>query len=159
MATTMECHHRDCKACGMQRVQHSLLEDFADGKTTYIWRCENCGTRTPKQMQKPHVRKPGFTPAQEKSIALIKERLLEKHYGDSSPMYEMKEFDVKDEGWFASVVAETGMKGDEGTAASILCRRRVHVAVGRCGGLEVLNAKIQHRRRGWFAVWHGQVEC
>lgn len=52
----------------------------------------------------------------------------------SAGRYEIKQYEVEDCGFFLSVYAVVGMKGDEGTMA-IICRDRVHLFVGKRGGI------------------------
>lgn len=56
------------------------------------------------------------------------------------------------------VVVEVGGVGDEGTAAALFCREHRHIAVGRRGGLHLLNAKLKTRAYGWFNAIHGRTE-
>ena len=73
-----------------------------------------------------------MTKSQERAIARI-ERLVQKElYNDE---YEIKEWDVHENEYFVSLVVETGRKNDEGTLASIICRDRAHLFIGKRGGI------------------------
>lgn len=56
-------------------------------------------------------------------------------YSRGNGRYEIKQYDVKEFPTFLSVVIEVGMTGDEGTLASVICRDRAHVFVGKRGGI------------------------
>lgn len=74
-----------------------------------------------------------MTREQERTVELIrKEAQKQFFYGDK---YEFKEFDVEENEYFVSVVAEVGLIGDEGTFAAVFCRDRVHLFVGKRGGV------------------------
>lgn len=74
--------------------------------------------------------------------------------------YELKEFTVSENKYFVSVVAEVGMKNDEGTLASILCRNRVHLYIGQRGGMTypmTKNGKHYRKRfNGYFQTYMEQ---
>lgn len=65
---------------------------------------------------------------------------------------EVKTFDMTHHaGCFTTYVTiETGLIGDEGTAASIYCRDRRHIAIAKNGGLTLLNAKRKRESLGRF---------
>ncbi len=48
------------------------------------------------------------------------------------------------------VTIETGLIGDEGSAASIYCRDHRHIAIAKNGGLTLLNAKRKRESLGRF---------
>lgn len=48
---------------------------------------------------------------------------------------EFKKFEVNEYDTFVSVYAIVGGKNDEGTMASVLCRERIHLFVGKRGGI------------------------
>lgn len=91
-----------------------------------------------------------MTPSQEKRISQIKELYLYYHsYGSDKDRYEVKKFEVnpispEQKRSIYSVVIEVGLKGDEGTTASIYCRNRNHFFIGRRGKIEVVKEK--HRK-------------
>ena len=74
-----------------------------------------------------------MTKAQENAIARIK-RMAEQTLCYSED-YEFKEWEVKENEYFVSVLLETGLKNDEGTWASIIARDRAHLFVGKRGGI------------------------
>lgn len=102
------------------------------------------------------------TPAQEKTVELLKERLLHKANRYRDPQnskhnpHEIKKFEVKHiEGSSRTyVVIELGMEGDEGTMASVFCRDYRHVSIGVRGGVTLLNAKSKRKSEGWWNVLH-----
>ena len=73
-----------------------------------------------------------MTKSQEGAIAKIKRLAEENLYSEK---YEIKEWEVVEYDSFISVVVETGLKGDEGTWASIIARDRAHLFVGTHGGI------------------------
>lgn len=138
-----------CRVCE-ERVPHTRLTDPDE------WRCENCGHRRPARPFKRRNRKPGKTASQEAAIERIKRQVLVAHAGEAHvDGYEVKEFTVEDFGWFVSLVVEVGLKGDEGTMASVFARTRRHIAIGRNGGVKLLNPKRKAEAQGWFNVLHG----
>lgn len=52
------------------------------------------------------------------------------------------------------VVIETGLIGDEGSAASIFCRDYRHIAIGKNGGLTLMNPKRKRESLGFFNCVH-----
>lgn len=73
-----------------------------------------------------------MTESQAKALCKILRELGTFNIGGNC---EIKEYEVEDYKQFISVVAEVGMVGDEGTLASLLCRYRVHLFVGKRGGI------------------------
>ena len=65
-----------------------------------------------------------------------------------------------------SLVIETGLIGDEGTLAAILCRDRIHVFVGKKGGVRCYvtarsgprKGKIVEYVDGWLGCCHRSME-
>ncbi len=92
--------------------------------------------------------------------------LHDAHVGSRDPSeskYEYKRFDVKESPETGQVflLTEVGLKNDEGTMASILCRSSRHIAIGKKGGLTLLNARKTRGKkldtkyvRGRRAVWY-----
>lgn len=64
--------------------------------------------------------------------------------------YEIKQYEVKEYDCFVSVALEVGMKDDKGTWASIFCRDRVHLFIGKRGGISypVCGRKVSRVRLG-----------
>lgn len=81
-----------------------------------------------------------MTKAQEKMINNIK-YWMEKDLFFDKEKYEVKKFEVEETAYFVSVVGEVGLKGDEGTLASVICRNRFHLFVGPKGGISYYNKK------------------
>jgi len=80
-----------------------------------------------------------MTEKQARVVKMLRRRVIQMDgHGDK---YEYKRFDVKEMDCdLVSVVSEVGLIGDEGTAASILCRTHRHILVGKRGGLTLVNA-------------------
>lgn len=73
--------------------------------------------------------------------------------------FELKEFRVNECEYFVSVVAEVGMVGDEGSLASIFCRNRVHIYVGKRGAMTYPCYKNgKHSRRRFVGYWTTYVD-
>lgn len=92
----------------------------------------------------------------------IRERILDARYGHTKDSYEIKRFEIHQRAdlQMAFLVVETGLKNDEGTAASILCRDYRHILLGVKGGVELLNPKRKGRtiNRGMLNVLHNLVK-
>lgn len=76
-----------------------------------------------------------MTNAQEKTLYRVLKMANEFDYSRGKGEYEIKRYEVDDCEYFISVVIETGIIGDEGTLASVLCRDRVHLFIGKRGGI------------------------
>lgn len=77
-----------------------------------------------------------MTKRQEVMIQKIKRYIEENDMFKNSPDYEFKEFSVEETDYGTVIVySVTGMKNDEGTMASILCRNTRHIFIGKRGGL------------------------
>ena len=76
-----------------------------------------------------------MTDGQAKALCRVLKMAETFDFSHGKGEYEIKEYEVKDCEYFLSVVIETGMVGDEGTMASILCRNRVHLFIGKRGGI------------------------
>ena len=77
-----------------------------------------------------------MTKQQERKVNMIREQ-AENLHGKHSSEYEIKEWKVEENEFFVSVVVEVGMIGDEGTMASIICRDRLQVFIGKRGGAKI----------------------
>ena len=109
-----------------------------DGDFHTYWICNNCGDRklvTPRRSFTPHT----INARQQRTIDRLHAELLR-----DDDRHEWKSFDVSttDYGpiWLS---CETGMKDDEGTAASIICRDSWHIQIKAGGGTRV------HRSPNW----------
>lgn len=91
-----------------------------------------------------------MTRAQETAVKRIRHLTDGLLFGDN---FEIKEWEVEDCGSFVAVTVETGLKNDKGTMASILCRDRAHLFIGKRGGITYpvyRNGKqIQRRFNGY----------
>ena len=67
-------------------------------------------------------------------------------YSRGAGTYEIKEYKVEETEYFLSVVLEVGMIGDEGTMAQVFCRDRVHLFVGKRGGITY---PVTNKRGQW----------
>lgn len=77
-----------------------------------------------------------MTKMQEMKVNMIKKQAENLHHSYSSS-YEIKQWEVKENEFFVSVVVEVGLKSDEGSLASILCRDRLQVFIGKKGGAKI----------------------
>ena len=77
-----------------------------------------------------------MTKAQQNKINMIR-NLAENLHGEYSKNYEIKQWEVEEYETFLSLVVEVGMIGDENTYASIYCRDRLHVFIGKKGGVTI----------------------
>ncbi len=86
-----------------------------------------------------------MTPTQQKLINHFEKNLVSEIYSEKfAHNYEIKEFEVKKNyGGTQMVVMEVGRIGDEGTAASIFCRDRKIIFIGKRGGVKAYNSKNQ----------------
>lgn len=77
-----------------------------------------------------------MTKAQERMVERLKRAVEEQDL--LSHNYEIKSIEVKEIVMDRLVVftSETGLKGDEGTAAAILCRDLRYIEIGPRGGLK-----------------------
>ena len=77
------------------------------------------------------------TPKQKLQLEKIRRIAVEVNHGRSQvDNYEIKQFDVRVSDYTTSVVIETGLKGDEGTMASIIARDRAMIFIGKNGGMK-----------------------
>lgn len=96
-----------------------------------------------------------MTREQGRAVEYLRDQII-RHDGHSDNDYEYKRFDVRDVepgGHYVFVVSEVGLKGDEGTLASIYCRTHRHISIGPRGGLTLLNAKHKSKRQGRRVLW------
>lgn len=75
-----------------------------------------------------------MTDSQRNKINMIRKQAVNLH-GDFSKNYEIKQWEVEEYETFISLVVEVGMIGDENTYASIYGRDRLHVFIGKKGGV------------------------
>ena len=79
--------------------------------------------------------------------ALVKILKKAESFSYSKGEYEIKEYKITDCETFLSVVLEVGMIGDEGTMAQIFCRDRVHLFIGKKGGITYPTSKRRKTKR------------
>ena len=77
-----------------------------------------------------------MTKSQKDKIDMIRQQAVNLH-GDFSKNYEIKQWVVEEYETFISLVVEVGMIGDENTYASIYGRDRLHVFIGKKGGITI----------------------
>ncbi len=104
-----------------------------------------------------------LTAKQAKVIEHIKARIMDVNYGHTAASYEIKRFEItlpQEDNGLAFLVVETGMKNDEGTLASCLCRDHRLIMIGQNGGTELLNPKKKGRtiNRGLWHVLHNLTD-
>jgi len=76
-----------------------------------------------------------MTPSQKKAVEWFKREFFDYNSHVTKEDYEYKEWEVQDHDYgMVSIVAEVGMKNDEGTMAAVFCRARKHVFIGKKGG-------------------------
>lgn len=71
--------------------------------------------------------------------------------------HEIKIWEVQDCEFFVSVIVEVGLKGDEGTLASVFGRNRAHIFVGPKGGLSYPTKKGKRKALKFINLW--EVHC
>ncbi|MDO4266409.1 MAG: hypothetical protein Q4C63_08135 [Eubacteriales bacterium] len=90
-----------------------------------------------------------MTKAQEETIEEIRQEIPRfDFYNETS--YEIKEWEVKETEWGTVVLTfETGRKNDEGTLASVLCRKSRQLFIGKRGGVAcyIYNEKTKRIQR------------
>lgn len=116
-----------------------------------VWHCANCGRQT-KRIKKSRGKT--MTPSQYDSVRQVVRSGFEKTVGIGE--YEIKTMTAKREEHSGNIILtiEMGGKGDEGTMASIFCRYRMHVWIGRAGGLTVY-VDGEKKVTGWKALIYG----
>lgn len=87
---------------------------------------------------------------QEQRVEEIRKGVMDTFdYSRGKGKFEIKRFEVEENKWFVSVVAEVGYVGDEGTLAEIFARDRVQLFIGKRGGITYpvfKNGKYSTRR-------------
>lgn len=100
-----------------------------------------------------------MTQLQEKAINRIKRLVESDMYTDNQ---EIKTWEVTDCDSFVSLVVEYGYKGDEGTLASIICRTRAHLFIGKRGGITypvtTKNGKFVRRQFGGYSILQAALD-
>lgn len=147
MATTkrqVEC------PCGGDYYEKSWDYD-ATGKATTVWTCANCLRSTARVVKKRGTK---MTPSQYDSVRQVVRSGFEKTAGIGD--YEIKKMESKREDRTGAIVLTIvmGGKGDEGTMASIFCRYRMRVYIGRAGGLTIY-VDGEKKVTGWKALIYG----
>lgn len=103
-----------------------------------------------------------MTKSQERVIERIRTEVLKTFdFSNGKGEYEYKQFEVHDCKYFIAVVAEVGRINDEGTLASMLCRNRVHLFIGKRGAITYpVNTKdgkvIRKPFKGYWKVYMEQ---
>ena len=77
-----------------------------------------------------------MTNSQRNKINMIRKQAVNLH-GDFAKNYEIKQWEIEEYDTFISLVVEVGMIGDENTYASIYARDRLHVFIGKKGGVTI----------------------
>lgn len=92
-----------------------------------------------------------MTRAQEIALKKIRKLTDGIMFGDE---WEIKEWTVHENEYFVSVIVETGMKNDEGTLASVFCRERAQLFIGKRGGIRypVYKKKYVERRFNGYSL-------
>lgn len=87
-----------------------------------------------------------MTDLQAKTLCKVLRMANELDFSRGKGGYEIKQYEVSDCDYFLSVVIETGSVGDEGTLASIICRERAHLFIGKRGGITYINKRGTQKR-------------
>ena len=95
-----------------------------------------------------------MTKEQKRTVNRIR-RDAEYHFFYSED-YEFKKWEVTENEYFVSVVFVVGMKGDEGTLASIICRDRAQLFIGKRGG--VTYPVTKHLKNGEFKSYYKRLD-
>ena len=77
-----------------------------------------------------------MTKSQLDKINMIRNQ-AENLHGEYSKNYEIKDWNIEEFDTFISLIVEVGMIGDENTYASIYGRDRLHVFIGKKGGVTI----------------------
>lgn len=152
-----------CPAPGMSYFEPTYDYGSDDYKSHPIWKCTNCAYSTPRKVQAKRAAPADATfdsidaaatvlaPIQVRAMRRLVERVAEFHGGRYDPDgHEFKRIEVKVYHGLVFLITEYGMKNDEGTMASVLCRDHRHVMVGERGQLRLMNAKRRGRVTGLF---------
>lgn len=87
-----------------------------------------------------------MTDKQERAVKRIR-FMLDAELKYAGDKYELKTWEVNEDHFTHSglvfVYVEWGMKGDEGTLASVLCREKVHISIGKHGGAQYITDKVR----------------
>lgn len=98
-----------------------------------------------------------MTKSQEASIQMLKEH-IESMHGEYSDRYELKTWEVEDQGYKVFVSASLGLKGDEGTYAS-LCRDYFSFFIGKRGAItypvcrKLKNGEYKSYTKTYYNIW------
>lgn len=98
-----------------------------------------------------------MTKSQAKAIEKIK-RLGEDLFYGGKDNYEFKQFEVEEHDTFVYVLVCTGMKNDEGTMASIFCRDRARLFVGKKGGITYIDSKGNKKRFEGYSLLQAVID-
>jgi hypothetical protein len=124
----------NCGCRWWNREFDTTNSDLANGKWVWVWKCRNCSLTQPivTHGHARHQTEFGMvTRAQERILKRLRDAIMA--FDNVLGNYEMKRFEVKiSESGTASLVAETGRKGDEGTAMELFRTIR-HLFVGPNG--------------------------
>jgi len=75
-----------------------------------------------------------MTKAQENTIEKLRKEAEHCFFFDPEK-YEFKRFEISENEYFVNLYFETGLIGDEGTMAALICRDRVQLFIGKRGGV------------------------
>ena len=95
-----------------------------------------------------------ITPSQERALEYLTIQILRHDSCGSPDRHEFKEWEVTQLRGSRTLHLSTvvGSKTDEGTMAQVFCRTRRHIAIGRRGGLHLLNGRKKNVR-GARVTW------
>lgn len=102
-----------------------------------------------------------MTRQQENVIARIK-RTVVQEICPNGTQYELKEFEVTEYDHFVALYCVTGLKDDEGTLAAVYCRDRLHLFIGKRGGItypvDTKRHGLVRRELGRRSLFHAAYE-
>jgi len=158
---------RHCSKCGCY-VREGVQFDAAQNAWLPTWVCVGCDHEEPRQVRFPRASstytdpKHGSMPVtakQLRAIERIKDAALDKHFypdgGSHNANWEIKQLEIRlinkvlpGQAGTLSVVVQAGADDDEGTMASVFCRRGGHFFVGPRGKVEIAGLKYDSRYKG-----------
>lgn len=125
------------------------------------WTCENCSHVLGLARHHKTPTRTTMTPSQKKTLELLKTTILRLEGGkEGDRAVEFKMEETKVERGLLFLRLELGLKGDEGTYAEILGRRRWHIAVGPSGGVSPVywDGPKVHEPKSIFDIANGGTD-
>lgn len=95
-----------------------------------------------------------LTPAQARVAARLCAEIFKSESHSIPEKYEFKRCELSQCGSMVYLYTVVGLKGDEGTMASIFCRDTRHIMIGKNGGCRLLNARQSSKAKGFWNCVH-----